>query len=77
MWKGHVFFACAWLVMASSSSGSFSVHGSSTPLVVLNDTNEAVTINAEDAATARDDPFDDKWQWIRQRLTRRQTLAWQ
>ena len=46
-------------MMASSISGSCGVHGSSTRLVVLNDINETITINAEESAAARDDPSNE------------------
>ena len=44
--------------MTSSASASCGVHASSTPLVVLNVTTDAVTIDAEDSAAARDNPFE-------------------
>ncbi len=46
-------------MMASSINGSCGVHGSSTRLVVLNDINETITINAEESAAARDDPSNE------------------
>ena len=49
-----ILFACAWLMMTSSYSGSCGVHGSSAPLAVSNDTNDMVTIDAEDPAAAND-----------------------